>query len=253
MPCRLGMRDEDVQLGPFTGADAGGSREVDAGVADRSGHIGKRPRCVLDIDDQVEGHVSVGAQPIPPAVPCVKEMVRRARVSRIRIQVAATCAAAVALSLAAAPASASRVLRVGTYRGIPGEFTDVQAAINAARPNDWILIAPGDYHEAATLKAPGAKGDDRAGAGVLIRKAGLWLRGMNRNTVWIDGTRPGSPRCSKAESAQDFGPKDSDGKPGGRNGILIYKAPGVIVENLSVCNFINGDQGGGNQLWWDGG
>ena len=150
-------------------------------------------------------------------------------------------------------ASADRVLRVGTFHGMPGEFTDIQAAVNAAKPGDWILIAPGDYHEVSTLKPAGAHGDDRAGAGVLITKDGLWLRGMNRNTVWIDGTKPGSSRCSTADPAQDFGPNDSDGKPGGRNGILIYKATGVIVENLSVCNFLNGDSGGGNEIWWDGG
>src|SRR5437764_3496359 len=153
--------------------------------------------------------------------------------------------AVIAIVVLAPGASADRVLRVGTWHGVPGEFSDVQAAVNAAAPNDWILIAPGDYHEAHTLKIPGAQGDDRAGAGVLIRKAGLWLRGMNRNSVWIDGTKPGSPRCSSADSAQDFGPKDSSGHPGGRNGILIYKAPGVLVENLSVCNFVKGVQGRG--------
>jgi hypothetical protein len=160
---------------------------------------------------------------------------------------------AAALMLLAPGASADRVLRVGTWHGIPGEFSDVQAAVNAAAPNDWVLIAPGDYHAARTLKPLGAQGDDRAGAGVLITKAGLWLRGMNRNTVWIDGTKRGSPRCSPDQAAQDFGPTDSSGNPGGRNGILVYKAPGVIVENLSVCNFLNGDSGGGNEIWWDGG
>jgi hypothetical protein len=160
---------------------------------------------------------------------------------------------AITVAVLAPGANADRVLRVGTWHGIPGQFRDVQPAVSAAAPNDWILIAPGDYHEANTLKIPGALGDDRAGAGVLIRKAGLWLRGMNRNKVWIDGTKPGSKRCSNADSAQDLGPKDSSGSPGGRNGILIYKAPGVIVENLSVCNFVNGDHGGGNEIWWDGG
>jgi hypothetical protein len=153
----------------------------------------------------------------------------------------------------ASPASADRVLHVGTYHGIRGEFSDIQAAVDAARANDWILIAPGDYHERGTLKPVGANGDDRAGAGILIQKAGLWLRGMNRNTVWVDGTKAGSSRCSSADSAQDLGPNDSSGNPGGRNGILVYKAPGVIVENLSVCNFLHGDLGGGNQVWWDGG
>ncbi len=159
----------------------------------------------------------------------------------------------VMLALFAAPAAADRVLRVGTYHGIPGEFTDVQAAVNAAAPNDWILIAPGDYHEAQTPKPSGAQGGDQAGAAVLITKPGLWLRGMDRNRVWIDGTRPGSSRCSSADSAQDLGPSDAAGKPGGRNGILVYKTKDVIVENLSLCNFLTGDLGAGNAIWWDGG
>src|SRR6059058_1876890 len=96
-------------------------------------------------------------------------------------------AVAAVLAFLVPGARADRVVRVGTWHGIPGEFSDVQAAVDAAAPGDWILIAPGDYHEARTLIVPSAKGDDRAGAGVLIRKAGLWLRGMNRNGVWIDG------------------------------------------------------------------
>ena len=167
--------------------------------------------------------------------------------------VAAVLPVVLALTALTAPASADRVLRVGTYHGIPGEFADVQAAVNAAAPNDWILIAPGDYHEAKTLKPTGAAGDDRAGGGVLITKPGLWLRGMDRNGVWIDGTKAGSSRCSASESAQDYGPKNGAGNQGGRNGILIYKTTGVIVENLSICNFLHGDSGGGNQIWWDGG
>jgi len=150
-------------------------------------------------------------------------------------------------------AAADRVLRVGTWNGLPGTFTDVQAAVDAAKPGDWILIGPGDYKAAGTRFPSGAHGDDRAGAGVLIQKAGLWLRGMDRNSVWIDGTKPGSPRCSAATSDQNFGPLDSGGNAGGRNGILVYKAPDVIVENLSVCNFMTGDLGGGDQIWWDGG
>ncbi len=146
-----------------------------------------------------------------------------------------------------------QVLRVGTYKGIPGQYRSVQAAVNAAKRGDWILIAPGDYHEANTLIPSGAHGDDRAGAGVLIKTPGLWLRGMDRNRVWIDGTRSGASRCSRATADQNLGPTDSAGKPGGRNGILVYKAPGVVVENLSVCNFLTGDLGGGDQVWWDGG
>ena len=157
------------------------------------------------------------------------------------------------LAAVAPVARADRVLMVGSYRGMPGQFTDVQAAINAAAPGDWILIGPGDYHERQTLTPVGARGDDRAGAAILITKPGLWLRGMNRNAVWIDGTRPGSRRCARADAYQDFGPPDTHGKPGGRNGILIYRARGVYVQNLSVCNFMRGELGGGDEIWWDGG
>jgi hypothetical protein len=148
------------------------------------------------------------------------------------------------------PAASARVLRVGTYRGIPGEFRSIQSAINAANPGDWILIGPGDYKTPSTKKVTGGHGDDRAGAGVVITTPGLWLRGMNRNRVWVDGTKSG-PRCSAAASDQVFGPKDAAGKPSGRDGILVYKAPNVIVENLSACNFLNGDMGAGNEIWWD--
>src|SRR2546425_9998520 len=44
-------------------------------------------------------------------------------------------------------AGSVHVLRVGTYRGISGQFQTIQAAVDAARPGDWILVAPGDYHE----------------------------------------------------------------------------------------------------------
>jgi len=152
-----------------------------------------------------------------------------------------------------APAAAARVLRVGTYHGIKGQYSSIQAAINAAKPGDWILIGPGDYKLTHTYKTKGGHGDDRAGAAVLITKPGLWIRGMNRNKVWIDGTKKGSPLCSRKAKDQVYGPIDSNGKPSGRNGILVFRARNVIVENLSACNFLNGDMGAGNEIWWDGG
>jgi hypothetical protein len=71
--------------------------------------------------------------------------------------------------------------------------------------------------------------------------------------VVVDGTRPGSSRCSKARAAQDFGPLGTDGKPLGRNGILVWKANNTWVENLTVCNFRGGSGSAGNQVWWNGG
>jgi hypothetical protein len=169
---------------------------------------------------------------------------------------AAVCAtlAAGALLLAggAAASTAPRVLRVGTYHGIQGQYRSIQAAVNAARAGDWILIAPGDY-KTASSRAP--KGAGSTPAGVLITTPRLHLRGMNRNKVVVDGTKPGSAKCSRAKSAQNFGPKvGTKKKRAGLNGIMVYKADHVTVENLTACNFLNGPNGGnGNEIWWNGG
>src|SRR4051794_30845168 len=135
----------------------------------------------------------------------------------------ALLAAAVALSLATAgaPAKGHNVLRVG--KG--GTFKTIQSAVNKAKPGDWILIAPGDYKGA-----------------VEIRKDNLHLRGMNRGKVIVDGTKSGKACSSKA--------KDQNFKRGDKgNGIEVFKADGVYIENLTVCNFL----GEGNQIWWNGG
>ncbi|MGI8559336.1 MAG: hypothetical protein ACR2ND_13715 [Solirubrobacteraceae bacterium] len=155
-------------------------------------------------------------------------------------------------SLASAQA-APNVLRVGTFQGIPGQYSSIQAAVSAAHTGDWVLIAPGDYHEATHTFPAGGLGDDRASSAVQVTTPGIHIRGLDRNGVVLDGTRPGAPQCSSAHADQDFGPLDSNSKPGGRNGLVVYKADGVTVENLTACNFLTGDQGGGDAVWFDGG
>jgi hypothetical protein len=148
----------------------------------------------------------------------------------------------------AAPAGA-RVLRVGTYKGISGQFTSIQAAVNAARPGDWILIGPGDY-KTRSIHAP--KGHPDFPAGILIQTPRVYIRGMNRNTVIVDGTKPGSAKCSTKKSAQNFGPM-LDGKHAGVNGVMVWKAANVWVQNLTSCNFLGGSGEAGNAIWWNGG
>jgi hypothetical protein len=143
-----------------------------------------------------------------------------------------------ALTLAyAASAAGAKVWRVGTYNGVGGQFTSIQAAVNAASPGDWILVGPGDYKEQGN---PGATEP----AGVLITKPNIHLRGMNRNTVVVDGTKSGASQCSS--QATDQGPV-------GRDGVEVFKANNTWIENLTVCNFLNGGSGEGNQVWWNGG
>ena len=61
----------------------------------------------------------------------------------------------VVLALALAPAALGAVLRVGSYHGIPGQYKSIQAAVNAAKPGDWILIGPGDYKTTSSAEPAG--------------------------------------------------------------------------------------------------
>jgi hypothetical protein len=180
-------------------------------------------------------------------------VINRARGSRAAsFAVAVTCCIGAAIAASAVPATAN-VLRVGKFAGKTGGYATIQAAVNAASAGDWILIGPGDYKETGNLVPSGAKGDDRAGAAVLVTKPGVHIRGMDRNGVVLDGTKPGAAQCSSSESAQNFGPPGEKGVPTGRNGLIVFKAAGTSVENLTACNFLNGSQAGGDQLWFDGG
>ena len=66
----------------------------------------------------------------------------------------------------------SHVLLVGTFAGHGGTYRTIQSAVNAAKTGDWILVAPGDYHESADETRPPPT-DDRPTAdfgGVLITR-----------------------------------------------------------------------------------
>ncbi|MGH8996421.1 MAG: hypothetical protein ACRDYB_10400 [Acidimicrobiales bacterium] len=158
---------------------------------------------------------------------------------------------------AATPAAAAspRVLLVGSFHGHRGQFSSVQAAVHAAKPGDWILIGPGDYHETDDTTTSPTSGALHHGdfGGVVITTSGLHLRGMNRSSVVIDGTKAGAPQACDADPAwQNFGGA-ANGVPDGRNGIVIWKADNVSVQNLTACNFLAGTGASGNEIWWNGG
>src|SRR6266571_4748560 len=88
-------------------------------------------------------------------------------------------------------------------------------------------------------------------AGVWIGKPGLHLLGLSRGGVIVDGTKSGPP-CSADQADQDRGPVGPNG-PWGRNGIEVFEASAVTIQNLTVCNFLSGQDGSGNQIWWNGG
>jgi hypothetical protein len=115
-------------------------------------------------------------------------------------------------------------------------YRTVQAAVDAARSGDWILIYPGVYHE---------KSRQWPTAGVWIQKPDLHIRGLDRNNVIIDGSKGTTAHpCPQAAAQQDFTPRD---------GIVVWKASGVTVENLTVCDYLAGSGGHGDEIWWNGG
>jgi hypothetical protein len=142
------------------------------------------------------------------------------------------------LGAGSAPA-ASQVLLVCNAPGKQNcpksvHFGTIQRAVNAAQPGDFVLIWPGVYHEKGT-----------AADGVYIGKPNIHIRGMDRNKVIVDGTNPGATvPCSSDQAFQDLG---------GRNGIEVFKADGVTIDNLTVCNYLHGPNGDGNEIWWNGG
>ena len=68
-------------------------------------------------------------------------------------------------------ATGPAVLLVGPAGTAGAQYQSIQAAVNAANPGDWILVAPGIYHE------KGSDGPtDSQVAGVLVTKNDIHLR-----------------------------------------------------------------------------
>ncbi|HUA96451.1 MAG TPA: hypothetical protein VMB82_13115 [Acidimicrobiales bacterium] len=165
------------------------------------------------------------------------------------VTVVAGLSVATSPGIAGAGTTTPKVLLVGTYHGHKGQYTTVQKAVDAASPGDWILVAPGDYHEGAHEKGPTTNQASRGDfGGLLINTPNIHLRGMDRSTTVIDGTKAGSPECSATKQNQNFGANKA-----GRNGIVVYKADNVSIQNLTVCNFLAGKGSSGNAIWWNGG
>jgi hypothetical protein len=162
-----------------------------------------------------------------------------------RLAMSLATAAALVLGGALAQPAAASVLLVCPHPGSSGScpstaYSSIQTAVNNTQQGDWVLVAPGDYHEQGN---PGATEP----AGVLIQTPWIHLRGWSRNRVIVDGTKPGAPLCSGKASDQEI-------TATGRDGIEPYKVDGVYIQNLTACNFLTSSVGGeGNEIWWNGG
>ena len=94
---------------------------------------------------------------------------------------------AVCAAFAVSSSASARVLRVGSFHGISGQFASIQAAVDAARPGDWILIGPGDYKTLTSRHPAGAKDvavPAEITAGQPIRIWGLFPHTHLRGTRW---------------------------------------------------------------------
>lgn len=143
------------------------------------------------------------------------------RIAVPRLWQAVVAVLAVALfGAGASTASAASVNVVSKTKSGAHIYPTVQGAVTASEPTGWVLIEPGEYDES-----------------VLVTTPGLHIRGLDRNTVIIDGQH-------------ELGSKGE-----GRNGIEVFKTSNVAVENLTVRNFDRSSRDGkdGNQIWWNGG
>ena len=173
----------------------------------------------------------------------MRSMAKRKRLRRAAIWagLGGLLSTTLAFSAVAVTGTGPNVLLVGLapYNGVAPQYSTLQAAVDAAQPGDWILVAPGDY-KTTSGKAPADNQNEPAG--VLVTKDDIHIRGLDRNKVIIDGTKSGDP-CSSAAADQG----------GPMNGIMVYKTTNSWVDNLTVCNFLAGSGTTGNEIWWNGG
>jgi hypothetical protein len=107
-------------------------------------------------------------------------------------------------------------------------FHHIQEAVEGTGKGAWVVIAPGVYHEEVKVKGK--------------THEGLHIRGMDRNTVILDGT---GLQNSKGSNGIEIGET---------HGSKAELADNVTVENLTVRNFEQEPEGpGGNAIWWSGG
>ena len=146
------------------------------------------------------------------------------RVSPARLRTAVLTLTVLALGVCASAAAAAPQVNIASQgeapKSLPANvhyFKTIQSAVDASHSGDWVLIAPGTYTEAVKVSAA---------------QSGIKIRGMNRNTVVLDGQNKVA------------------------NGIEISKANNVSVDNLTTRNFDEGEgceDGCGNGIWWNGG
>ena len=141
----------------------------------------------------------------------------------------------------------------GSARTTGSRASSRRSRRRSTRPSrgDWILIGPGDYKTSSSRRAP--KGAPTFPAGVLITKPRCYIRGMNRNTVIVDGTKPGSAPCS-AQGRPELRPaaQGRAARPQRDHGLEGRRRLDPEPDRLQLPRRASGD-GTGNEIWWNGG
>ena len=164
-------------------------------------------------------------------------------------RVARSCARSASPRLGFASTAAARVLLVGSYKGIHGQYSldPVSGRRRATR-----RLGPrrtGRLQDDLKLRAgrpqghPG-RGPDHKASDLRSRdepQHGDRRRDQVRARLQPRGERP-EPRSARLGRTSQ-----------GLNGIMVWKAANVWVQNLTVCNFLSGKGDAGNEIWWNGG
>ncbi len=109
--------------------------------------------------------------------------------------------------------SSSTGASTGRTLKVPSEYKTIQAAVDASKPGDLVLVSDGVYNEAVDVTADATK---------HTNPHDITIRGVDRNGVILDGQ-------FKLE-----------------NGIRVLGAAGVVVENMTARNYLS------NGFFWTG-
>ena len=140
-------------------------------------------------------------------------------------------------------------------QGPPGKYATIQAAVDAARPGDWILVAPGDYHETDDATHPPTADSAGGFGGVYITTPNVHLRGMDRTTVIVDGTKPGSSTpCSSDPTLPELRRARRQGgavRPQRHRGVEGQRRQRRQPHRVQLPRRVRATSG--NEIWWNGG